>query len=69
MTKRRKHLKAKNIGKSGQATVTQSSPAKRARPGKAEKDFAETVAGNPFYLFAYTGLLLAVMWAVKLIFG
>ncbi len=70
MSKRRKHLKAKNIGRGGQSRVTaRSSAARRARPEKAEKDFAETVAGNPFYLFAYTGILLAVAWALKLIFA
>jgi len=66
MSKRRKHLKAKNIGRSGQSRVTaRSSPTRRAKPGKAEKDFAE----NPLYFFAYTVILLAVGWALKRILG
>jgi len=68
MSKRRKHIKAKNV-KGGQVNVTTKSAAmRRARKAVAESDALGDFVASPIKISIYTAVFFAACFLIKWLF-
>lgn len=68
MSKRRRHIRAKNVG-TGRSNVTV--PNRRGKPlstAKSEDDYLQNFVSTPKKIIAYTAAIFAVCFLIKWLF-